>query len=40
MLGGLEEAVFHEDEHVNLSQIGQHIILPVSYHGGPHDMHQ
>jgi hypothetical protein len=40
MLGGLEDAVFQEDQDLNLSQIGQRIILPASYHGGPRDMHQ
>lgn len=40
MLGGLQDALFHEDEDVNLSQIGKRIILPSSYHGGPRDMHQ
>jgi len=40
MLGGLEDTLFHEDQDFNLSQIGQRIILPSSYNGGPRDMHQ
>ncbi|KAF8798909.1 hypothetical protein BYT27DRAFT_7055539, partial [Phlegmacium glaucopus] len=40
MLDGIEDALSHDDDHVNLNQLGQRIILPSSYIGGPREMHQ
>ena len=40
MLNGLEDAISMSDEHVDLNQLGEQVILPSSYIGGPHDMHQ
>lgn len=39
-LSGMEDALNHGDDHVHLSNIGERIILPASYNGGPRDMHQ
>jgi len=36
----MEDAINQRDDHLNLSTIGKHVILPASYNGGPHDMHQ
>ena len=40
MLSGIEDALSSNDENIDLSQLGQRIILPSSYHGGPRDMYQ
>ena len=40
MLNGLEDAISMSDEHVDLNQLGEQVILPSSYIGGPYDMHQ
>ena len=40
ILHGIEDALSENDEHVDLSQLGQCVILPASYWGGPCDMHQ
>ena len=40
MLDGVEDALSSSDDHLDLNQLGQHIILPSSYLGGPRDMHQ
>jgi Helitron helicase-like domain at N-terminus len=40
MLNGIEDALSQSDDHVDLTQLGQRIILPSSYLGGPRDMHQ
>lgn len=40
LLSGVEDALSMNDDHVDLSQLGQRIILPSSYIGGPRDMHQ
>ena len=40
LLNGMEDALSMNDDQVDLNQIGQRIILPSSYLGGPHDMHQ
>lgn len=36
----IEDTLFANDDRINLNQLGQCIILPSSYIGGPHDMHQ
>ena len=36
----MEDALSINDDHLNLNQLGQCIILPSSYLGGPRDMHQ
>ena len=40
MLNGIEDTLSANDDHINLNQLGQRIILPFSYIGGPCDMHQ
>jgi hypothetical protein len=40
MLSGLEDAISSSDDQVDLTQLGERIILPSSYIGGPRDMHQ
>ena len=40
LLNGIEDALSLNDDRVDLNQLGQHIILPSSYLGGPRDMHQ
>ena len=40
LLNGIEDTLTESDDHVDLNQMGQHIILPSSYLGGPRDMHQ
>ena len=40
MLDGVEDALSSSDDHLDLNQLGQRIILPSSYLGGPRDMHQ
>jgi hypothetical protein len=40
LLNGMEDALTVNDDHVDLNQVGQRIILPSSYLGGPRDMHQ
>lgn len=40
LLNGMEDALLMNNDQVDLNQIGQQIILPPSYLGGPHDMHQ
>ena len=40
LLNGMEDALSMNDDQVDLNQIGQRIILPSSYLGGPRDMHQ
>ena len=40
LLNGIEDALTESDDHVDLNQMGQRIILPSSYLGGPRDMHQ
>lgn len=39
-LQGIEDAMTTQDNIPDLSQIGQQIILPASYVGGPRDMYQ
>ena len=40
MLSGIEDALTSIDDNVDMSQLGQRIILPASYRGGPRAMHQ
>lgn len=40
LLNGMEDAMTINDNQVDLNQLGQRIILPASYLGGPRDMHQ
>ena len=40
LLNGIEDAISANDDHIDLNQLGQCIILPSSYLGGPRDMHQ
>jgi hypothetical protein len=40
LLNGMEDALTMNDDQVDLNQLGQRIILPSSYLGGPRDMHQ
>jgi Helitron helicase-like domain at N-terminus len=40
LLNGIEDALSMNDDHVDLNQLGQRVILPSSYLGGPRDMHQ
>ena len=40
LLNGMEDALTTNDDNVDLNQLGQRIILPSSYLGGPRDMHQ
>ena len=40
MLNGIEDALSMTDDNVDLSQLGQRIILPSSYRRGPREMHQ
>lgn len=40
LLNGIEDALSLNDDRVDLNQLGQRIILPSSYLGGPRDMHQ
>ncbi len=40
MLSGLEDALSSSDDHVDLNQLDERIILPSSYIGRPCDMHQ
>ena len=40
MLNGIEDALSENDDHIDLSQLGQRVILPSSYLGGPRDMYQ
>ena len=40
LLNGMEDALSINNDHLDLNQLGQHIILPSSYLGGLHDMHQ
>jgi hypothetical protein len=40
LLNGMEDALTMNDNHVDLNQIGERVILPSSYLGGPRDMHQ
>ena len=40
LLNGIEDAISANDDHIDLNQLGQRIILPSSYLGGPRDMHQ
>ena len=40
LLNGVEDAYTINDNQVDLTQLGQRIILPSSYLGGPRDMHQ
>jgi hypothetical protein len=40
LLNGIEDALSENDDHVDLNQLRQRIILPSSYIGGPRDMHQ
>lgn len=40
MHDGLEDAINQADGNINLSEIGQRVILPSSYVGGPRHMHQ
>ena len=39
-LQGIEDAMTERDNQPDLSQVGQRIILPASYMGGPRDMYQ
>jgi hypothetical protein len=40
LLNGIEDALSSNDDNVDLHQLGQRVILPSSYLGGPRDMHQ
>ena len=40
LLNGMEDALTMNDNEVDLNHIGERIILPSSYLGGPRDMHQ
>ena len=40
LLNGIEDALSMNDDCVDLNQLGQRVILPSSYLGGPRDMHQ
>ena len=40
LLIGIEDVLSMNDDHVDLNQLGQCVILPSSYLGGPQDMHQ
>ena len=40
MLNGIEDALSMTDDNIDLSQLGQRIILPSSYRRGPREMHQ
>jgi hypothetical protein len=40
LLNGIEDALSANDDNIDLHQLGQRIILPSSYLGGPRDMHQ
>ena len=40
LLNGMEDALTANDKNLDLNQVGQHVFLPSSYLGGPHDMHQ
>ena len=40
LLNGIEDALSANDDNVDLNQLGQRVILPSSYLGGPRDMHQ
>jgi hypothetical protein len=40
LLNGMEDALTMNDSQADLNHIGQRIILPSSYLGGPRDMHQ
>lgn len=39
-LQGMEDAINRQDDQNDLAHLGQRIILPSSYQGGPRDMHQ
>jgi hypothetical protein len=40
MMNGIEDTLSNHDDHIDLNQIGQRIILPSSYIGGPRELHQ
>jgi hypothetical protein len=40
MLNGIEDALSNNDDDIDLNQLGQRIILPSSYIGGPRELHQ
>lgn len=40
MLSRIEDALTSVDDNVDMSQLGQQILLPSSYLGGPQDMYQ
>ena len=40
LLNGIEDALSENDDQIDLHQLGQRIILPSSYIGGPRDMYQ
>jgi len=40
LYSGLEDAVSHHDDALDLNSIGRHVILPSSYVGGPRYMNQ
>ena len=40
MLSGLEDTISSSNDQVDFTQLGEQIILPSSYIGGPRDMHQ
>ena len=40
LLNGIEDALSVNDDNVDLNELGQRIILPSSYLGGPRDMYQ
>lgn len=40
LLNGIEDALTANDDDIDLHQLGQRIILPSSYIGGPRDMYQ
>lgn len=40
LYSGLEDAVTAADGNIDVSELGQCFVLPSSYYGGPHHMHQ
>ena len=40
LLNGMEDALSMNDNQLDLTQLGKHTILSLSYLGGPCDMHQ
>lgn len=40
LYGGLQDALTAADDEIDLNKLGQKVILPSSYIGGPHHMQQ